>query len=86
VPGPDRWLRQHHFGVPFNCPTLRGLTSGSPTSQGDAATYVTKLDPTGSILFSTSVEGLGDVVPGGIAVDDVGNMYVTAWGPLAASR
>ena len=69
-------------GGPPVCPTRKSLASGRPTSQGDFATYVTKLDPTGAILFSTSMGGLGSVLPGGIAIDEAGNMYVTAFGPF----
>ena len=41
---------------------------------GDFGTYVTKLDPMGALLFSTSVGGDGHVSPGGIAIDEAGNM------------
>src|SRR6185436_2801419 len=67
-------------GAHFVCPTLKSLTSGAPLNDGDVGIYVTKLSPTGAILFSTSIGGLGNVGTGGIAIDDVGNMYVTAWG------
>ena len=43
---------------PIVCPTLKSLTSGRPMPRGDFGTYVTKLDPTGAILFSTSVGGV----------------------------
>jgi len=69
-------------GGPPVCPTRKSLASGRPTSQGDFATYVTKLDPTGAILFSTSMGGLGSVTPGGIGIDEAGNMYVTAFAPF----
>ena len=70
----------------FDCPTRKPLTSpGPPMQRGDIGTYVTKLDPTGAILFSTSVGGNGHVLPGGIAIDEAGNMYVTAFGPAAGS-
>ncbi len=65
----------------FVCPTLKSLTSGRRLFRGDFGTYVTKLGPSGAILFSTSVGGFGSVLPGGIAVDAAGNMYVAAWGP-----
>ena len=68
-------------GVQFVCPTLKSLTFGEPQVPGrDVGTYVTKLDPTGAILFSTSIGGFGNVRPGGIAIDEAGNMYVTAFG------
>ena len=69
-------------GGPPVCPTRKSLASGRPTSQGDFATYVTKLGPTGAILFSTSMGGLGSVTPGGIGIDEAGNMYATAFAPF----
>src|SRR5262249_15220095 len=66
-------------GATFVCPTTKSLASGRPQAQGDSGTYGTKLDSTCALLFSTSVGGLGDVVPGGVAVDGRGNVYVTAW-------
>src|SRR5262249_4182704 len=41
--------------------------------------YVTKLGPTGALLFSSTMGGRGSVIPGGIGVDPVGNIYASAW-------
>ncbi len=39
--------------------------------------YVTKVDPTGKIVFSTAVSGTGNTQNNGIAVDAAGNVYLT---------
>src|SRR5260370_2714388 len=64
-------------GLTFNCPTLNSLASGRPQSQGDEGGYVVKLDPTGAMLFSTSLGGVGSVAAGGIAVDGAAHHYLT---------
>ena len=64
-------------GATFNCPTLNSLASGRPQAQGDIGGYVLKLSPTGTLLLSTSLGGVGSVSLGGIAVDPAGNIYVT---------
>ena len=64
-------------GAMFNCPTLNSLASGRPQAQGDIGGYVLKLSPTGTLLLSTSLGGVGSVSLGGIAVDPAGNIYVT---------
>ena len=66
-------------GAVFVCPTVNPLTSGRPQSQGDVGAYVLKVSPSGSLLFSTSMGGVGSVTPGGIGIDAVGNIYATAW-------
>jgi len=66
-------------GITFNCPTMNGLASGRPQAQGDAGAYITKLAPSGSMLFATSMGGVGSVATGGIALDGAGNIYATAW-------
>src|SRR5438034_1058161 len=66
-------------GVVYTCPTLNGLTTGRPQSQGDSGAYVLKVSPSGSLLFSTSMGGTGSVTPGGIGIDPAGNIYATAW-------
>jgi hypothetical protein len=70
-------------GIIYVCPTVNPtgntLASGHAQSQGDIGGYVLKVSPGGSLLFSTSMGGVGSVTPGGIAVDAAGNMYATAW-------
>jgi uncharacterized protein (TIGR03437 family) len=39
--------------------------------------YVTKVDPTGTIIFSTAVSGTGNTANNGLAVDVAGNVYLT---------
>lgn len=39
--------------------------------------YVTKVDPTGTIIFSTAVSGAGNTWNNGLAVDAAGNVYLT---------
>ena len=66
-------------GVTFTCPTLNSLASGRPQSQGDEGGYVVKLGPSGAIVFSTSLGGVGSVAVAGIGVDGAGNIYVTGY-------
>jgi Beta-propeller repeat len=76
-------------GLTFNCPTMNSLTSGQPQAQGDSGGYVLKLSPTGALLFSTSLGGVGSVQLGGIAVDPAGNIYVggfNAYGGFPTTR
>src|SRR5438105_8719389 len=76
-------------GLTFDCPTLNSLTSGRPQAQGDSGGYVLKLGPTGSLLFSTSLGGIGTLQLGGIAVDPAGNIYVAgfnAYGGFPTTR
>jgi hypothetical protein len=59
-----------------NFPTTPGVFQTISGGNGDA--FVTKLDPTGSILvYSTYLGGLGDNSGAGIAVDADGSAYVT---------
>lgn len=46
--------------------------------------YVTKVDPTGStLIYSTAVSGNGNTTNAGLAVDAVGNVYLTGYaGPV----
>lgn len=44
---------------------------------GSRDVYVTKLDPSGSVVYSTYFGGSGDDVATGMAVDAAGNVYVT---------
>jgi len=39
--------------------------------------YVTKVDPTGTIIYSTAVSGTGNTENNGLAVDAAGNVYLT---------
>jgi len=76
-------------GLTYNCPTLNSLASGRPQAQGDQGGYVVKLGPNGSMLFSTSLGGLGSVATTGIAVDPASNIYVTgynAYGDFPTTR
>ena len=66
-------------GVVFTCPTMNSLTTGRPQAQGDVGAYVLKVSPSGTLLFSTSMGGVGSVTPGGIGIDAAGNIYATAW-------
>ena len=66
-------------GITFACPTLNGLTTGHAQAQGDAGSYVLKFDPSGSLVFGTSMGGIGSAIPGSIAVDTAGNIYAAAW-------
>src|SRR5438132_2385474 len=66
-------------GVTFTCPTLNSLASGRPQSQGDEGGYVVKLGPSGAIVFSTSLGGVGSVAVAGIGVDGAGNIYVSGY-------
>ena len=69
------------YGDP-TCPILHPLAEGRPqVSHGDFGSFVTKLGPSGVLLFSTSMGGFGQVRAGGIAVDKAGNIYATAAGP-----
>ena len=62
------------------CPILHPLAHGRPqSSHGDFETLVTKLGPTGALLFSSSMGGFGQVIAGGISVDRAGNIYATAF-------
>jgi hypothetical protein len=68
------------YGDP-TCPILHPLAQGRPlSSHGDTETLITKLGPTGALLFSSPMGGDGTVVPGGINVDRAGNIYATAFG------
>jgi Big-like domain-containing protein/beta-propeller repeat-containing protein len=67
-------------GAVYVCPTTgNALASGQATHQGDLGMYVTKLGPSGAMLYSSNVGARGSVEVGGIAVDPVGNIYVTGW-------
>lgn len=44
---------------------------------GDYDAFVAKLDPSGSILWSTFLGGSGSDTTQGMTVDFVGNVYVT---------
>jgi uncharacterized protein (TIGR03437 family) len=57
-------------------PTKNGL---QPATGGGCDAFVTKLDPAGSLSYSTYLGG-SEQDPGiGIAVDGAGNAYVTGW-------
>jgi hypothetical protein len=59
-----------------NFPTTAGAFQ--PDFGGVAGTFVTKLNPTGTVLvYSTYLGGSGSDVGSGIAVDAAGNAYVT---------
>jgi len=59
-------------------PTTPGAVQ--PTYGGAGDVFVTKLDPTGStLLYSTYLGGSGDDASSGIAVDTLGNVYVTGY-------
>ena len=65
-------------GAIFICPTTsNALASGHAQSQGDIGLYVTKLSPSGALLYSSNVGAIGSVENGDIAVDPLGNIYVT---------
>jgi len=63
---------QPNFPVFGTClPPCQGMFQG-------ANQYVTKLDSTGTkMIFSTAVSGTGNTMNRGLAVDAVGNMYLT---------
>jgi hypothetical protein len=63
-------------------PTTPGAVRPTPGGRIDA--FVTKLDPSGSLVYSTYLGGGGDEKGEGIAVDAAGNAYVT--GRTASSR
>ena len=44
---------------------------------GDTDVFVTKLSPTGAVLYSTYLGGPCEDVANGIAVDAAGNAYIT---------
>jgi len=64
-----------------NFPTqnaIQGTYGGGATSSGDA--FIAKINPTGSTLvYSTYLGGSGDDQGRGIAVDGLGNAYVTGY-------
>jgi len=66
--------------VSTDFPQLGGMTSVKSCVQGGLIcperAYITKLSPTGSIVFSTFIGGSGEDDPGAIAVDSSG-IYVT---------
>jgi len=55
-------------------PTAPG---GDPTLSGDQDAFVTKLSPTGAVLYSTYLGGDCDDIANDIAVDGNGNGYIT---------
>jgi hypothetical protein len=58
-------------------PTMNPL---QPTCGGNGCAFVAKLNPTGSaLLYSTYLGGSGGDAGQGIAVDSLGNAYVTGW-------
>jgi uncharacterized protein (TIGR03437 family) len=66
---------QTTFPVFTVCFTPPCLGAGQGSSQ-----YVTKVDPTGSkLIFSTAVAGNGNTSNSGLAVDTVGNVYLTGY-------
>jgi len=56
-------------------PTYNALDSAG--SSQDA--FITKINGTGAMVYSTYLGGSGQEVGNGIAVDDIGNAYVTGW-------
>lgn len=54
------------------CPAL----ASSPTQTTCADAFVTKLDPSGRLVYSTYLGGSGSDGGGGIAVDSSGNAYL----------
>jgi uncharacterized protein (TIGR03437 family) len=62
-------------------PVFTICTSAPCSGQFQGANqYVTKVDPTGStLIYSTSVSGMGNTTNGGLAVDDAGNAYLTGY-------
>ena len=57
-------------------PTVGGLADPNDDLQGAQDAFVTKLDPTGAIVYSTYLGGDGSDVAHAIAVDDQGSAYV----------
>ena len=55
-------------------PTAGG---GDPTAKGGLDIYVTKLSPTGAVLYSTYLGGPCDDIVHAIAIDTAGNAYIT---------
>ncbi len=58
----------------INFPTKNPLQAAL---RGGFDAFVAKLDPTGSLIFSTFLGGSGDDFGNGVAVDSSGNAYVT---------
>jgi hypothetical protein len=71
------------YAVGFTGPSTRGGTSRYPTMnpiqdqvRGASDAVVTKLSPTGELLYSTYLGGSGDENAIGVAVDAAGNAFV----------
>jgi len=57
-------------------PNVGGLADPNDDLQGSQDAFVTKLSPTGAIVYSTYLGGTGTDAGNGIAVDDQGSAYV----------
>ena len=57
----------------WDFPTLNAMQ----TFNGGSDAFIVKLDATGAIVFSTYFGGRGDELAGGLAVDELGRVYVT---------
>jgi Beta-propeller repeat len=63
------------FTFSSNFPQVNGLTN----TVGLLNAFVTKLNPSGNIAYSTYLDGSSDSAGGGIAADSSGNAYVTGF-------
>lgn len=70
----NAYVTGHTWSTKF--PTLNAIQS---TLRGSGDAFVVKLDPDGSLVFSTYLGGTGDDSGYGIAADSAGNAYVTGW-------
>jgi hypothetical protein len=67
------------FTLATDFPTLNALQPHNPTAaspSGNAAGFVTKLNPSGQLIYSTYLGGSANNGPQAVAVDAAGNAYV----------